>query len=180
MRRCSIFFAGPCKPLWPILQLELCPRNRRNPRQPMAQSQLHCQICIIWSSALVRAPSYGLQMKLGNEAITKFCFHLFGHGAITKLYIHLFFTKFYFHHCFRGLLNQITVWFKKATNAQPGCFNLMTLTTTLPRTGNTELQPATAQPVDWWWPDDSPRDLNNASRTLKKRNGSLACLFGLS
>jgi len=49
--------SSPCKLLWHILQLELCPRNRQNLRQPMAQSQVHYHASIIWSSALVRAPS---------------------------------------------------------------------------------------------------------------------------
>jgi len=39
---------SPFKQLHPILQLELCPRNCQNQRQPpMAQSQLRCHTDII-------------------------------------------------------------------------------------------------------------------------------------
>jgi len=38
---------SPCNSLRLILQLELCPRNRHNPRQPMAQPQKRCHKGII-------------------------------------------------------------------------------------------------------------------------------------
>jgi len=57
VRRCSNCSASPCKPLRPILQIGLCPRNRQYPRHPMAQSQLRCHTGIIRLSAMVRAPS---------------------------------------------------------------------------------------------------------------------------
>jgi len=38
---------SPCKPLRLILQLEFCPRNRHNPRQPMAQPQKSCHKGVI-------------------------------------------------------------------------------------------------------------------------------------
>jgi len=41
----------------PILQLEFCPRNSKNPRHPMAQSQLRCHTGIMWSSAMMWVPS---------------------------------------------------------------------------------------------------------------------------
>ena len=56
--------SSPWKLLRPILQLELCPRHRQNPHQPMAQSQLRCHTGIMRSfpsvlgpSSLVRGPS---------------------------------------------------------------------------------------------------------------------------
>jgi len=43
----SAAMPSPCKPLRPILQLQLCQRNYQIPQQPMAQPQLCCHASII-------------------------------------------------------------------------------------------------------------------------------------
>jgi len=63
--------SSPCKPLRSILQIELCPRNSQNPRQPMALSQLRCHAGIIRSSALVRPHFWSIvhTLSLATEPI---------------------------------------------------------------------------------------------------------------
>jgi len=87
--------SSPCKQLQPISQLELCPRNRQNPRQPMAQSQLRRHTDIIWSSVMVRGPSSFSMVRIQSLA-TEPIHHKF-------LFPPLFLPSRGFHHCTRGV-----------------------------------------------------------------------------
>ena len=94
---------SPCKPLQLILQLELCPRNRQSPRQPMVQVQLRCHTGIMWSSALVRAPSSLFMVRTPFDRCEKsfsekFYFHYF--CATVGGFLHMYiYTYIYIYIC---------------------------------------------------------------------------------
>jgi len=82
-RQCDgVATSSPCKLLWPILKLDICPRNRQNPPQPMTQSQ-----CVV-TQALSDHPFW-----CGPHPV---CLWFTLEAWPRSLSI----TKSYFHHCF--------------------------------------------------------------------------------